>query len=477
MSLRRKALAGTFWTTVSAATRALIQILRLSILTRYLEKSDFGLVAIVVLVLGFTHIFTDLGVSVSLYSAKNVTRKEYSSLYWVSLGLGIFLYGLLLLSTPLVAAFYSLPELNQLIPLMGLDLIFVTVGRQFRVFREKELRFRSLAFIDISCLLLSLVVAVWLAMEGAGVYSLIISALSASFFSSLLLLITGHKSHPLLFYINIREGKPFYRVGFYQTGSQILDYISSQLDILLIGKLMSTSDLGVYNLVKQLVSKIFILIGPVITQVSVPLLAAIQYNADQVKENYLRMLEIIAFVNCGLYGLMALLSPQLLSIIYGPSYVSAYQVLQILCIWGVLAAIGNAVSTVVLFKGRTDTGFKRTLLRIIVNPIFIVIGSHYGLMGIAIGQACYAVTFFVMNWRLLIYSVLGNISFKEYTENTLPCLFVAIAIFFILDLASSKLQFFSRWESFFLWGIAFGLFYMIVNRKRIVMLFRFFVRK
>lgn len=477
MSLRRKALAGTFWTTVSAATRALIQILRLSILTRYLEKSDFGLVAIVVLILGFTHIFTDLGVSVSLYSAKNVTRKEYSSLYWISLGLGIFLYGLLLLSTPLVAAFYSLPELNQLIPLMGLDLIFVTVGRQFRVFREKELRFRSLAFIDISCLLLSLVVAVWLAMEGAGVYSLIISALSASFFSSLLLLITGHKSHPLLFYINIREGKHFYRVGFYQTGSQILDYISSQLDILLIGKLMSTSDLGIYNLVKQLVSRLYIVINPVVTQVSVPLLAAIQHNVDWVKDNYLRMLQIISFVNCGLYGLMALLSPEVLGIMYGPSYVNAYRVLEILCIWGVLASIGNAVSTVVLFKGRTDTGFRRTLLRIIINPAFIIVGSFYGLIGIAIGQACYAVAFFILNWRLLIYHILKNVSFKEYAASTLPCLFAAVGIFFILDLFRDKLFVFSQLMAAMLWGIAFSFLYLAFNRRRAGALFKFLIRK
>lgn len=60
MSLKEKVISGSFWTTLSFGTQSFIQILRLSILTRFLEKSDFGLVAIVTLVLGFTHIFADL---------------------------------------------------------------------------------------------------------------------------------------------------------------------------------------------------------------------------------------------------------------------------------------------------------------------------------------------------------------------------------------------------------------------------------
>jgi PST family polysaccharide transporter/teichuronic acid exporter len=159
MSLSKKAVVGTMWTSGSSVISALIQILRLSILTRFLDKSDFGLVAIVVLVLGFTHIFTDLGISVSLFSRKDISKKEYSSLYWVSLLLSVFLYIIIFSSSFLISNFYHLPELNKLIPIMGFDLIITTAGRQFRVFKQKDLQFKSLAVIDIISLLISLVIA------------------------------------------------------------------------------------------------------------------------------------------------------------------------------------------------------------------------------------------------------------------------------------------------------------------------------
>src|SRR5690606_37753066 len=123
MSLRKKALTGTAWTTGAMVTKVVVQVVRLSILTRLLEKSDFGLVAIVTVVLGFTQLFTDMGVSVALFSRNDLTIKQRSGLYWMSIILAFTMYVLLIAATPLVANFYRMPELGHLLPLMGLDLI------------------------------------------------------------------------------------------------------------------------------------------------------------------------------------------------------------------------------------------------------------------------------------------------------------------------------------------------------------------
>ena len=76
---------GVKWTTLSTATTAIVGLLRLSILTRFLEKSDFGIVSIVMLVLGLTQTFSDLGFAAAIMHKQNLTRKEFSSLYWIQL--------------------------------------------------------------------------------------------------------------------------------------------------------------------------------------------------------------------------------------------------------------------------------------------------------------------------------------------------------------------------------------------------------
>jgi O-antigen/teichoic acid export membrane protein len=467
MSLKKQAVSGTMWTAGATAARALIQVLRLSILTRFLEKSDFGLVAIVMLVLGFTHIFADLGVSVSLFSKQEITKKEYSSLYWVSLLLGLFLYFILFACSPLIASFYHQPELKLLIPVMGLDLIITTAGRQFRVFREKALAFKNLAIIDISAAALSLLVAFAIALKGGGVWSIIFSVLFANTFASLLLILTGLRRHPLVFHINLKENRSFYKIGFYQTGSQILDYIASQLDILIIGKVMSTSDLGVYNLVKEMVSRVFYIINPIITKVAVPLLSTIQEQLEKLKTNYLQMVHIVAFVNMGIYGLMALLAREALLIVYGPSYESAAFIFRILCVWAALSSVISVASAIIIIKGRTDLGFRWTLVRIIANPIFIVAGAFWGMDGIVIGQALYALLFFSAYWKILIRKVLPVVSFKEYAGTTLRGLLASAGIFAVLLLLRSLWAAYwdNRAGNIIVLSIAFAGAYFLLNRK------------
>ncbi len=421
MSLRKQGISATVWTTTSSIIKSLIQILRFSILARILEKEDFGVIAIVTLVLGFTQIFADLGVSVSLYSRKDISKKQYSSLLWVSVILSLLIYGVLAVGTPVVARFYEMEELNLLIPIMGLDLIFLAAGRQFRVFREKELRFKELAIIDIITSALSLILAYWLAINDYGVYSLVYSALFASFSASLVLIIFGIKNHPVLLYINFKENKSFYKVGFYQTGTQILDYFATQLDIILMGKLMSTADLGAYNLVKQLVLKIYRVINPIVTTVAVPLLATIKEDVPRFKEKFLQLLNIISLVNFSAYALVAILSHEVLLILYGSSYLDSSTILKILCCWGAFSGVGSVVSTLIIITGRTDIGFKRTIIRVIMNSALILIGAFYaGFLGIVVAQTAYSMMIFLINWKMIINKLMRSISFIDYSEKIVP---------------------------------------------------------
>ena len=52
INVRKQAIKGAQWMSISTVTTSIVQILRLSILTRFLEKSDFGIVAIITFILG-----------------------------------------------------------------------------------------------------------------------------------------------------------------------------------------------------------------------------------------------------------------------------------------------------------------------------------------------------------------------------------------------------------------------------------------
>jgi len=470
MDFKKSAISGTKWSMVSYGWQALVQVLRLSILTRYLEKSDFGLVAIVVLILGFTQIFADLGVSVSLFSKENITKKEYSSLYWVGLILSVFLYGLLLLISPLIAGFYKQVELNHIIPIMGLDLIISTTGRQFRIFRQKGLDFKSLAIIDITALSISLIVAVFLAMNGFGVYSLVLSTLTSSILTSAFLIFSGLKSHPLIFYLNFTEGKSFYKIGFYQTGSQILDYLSSQLDVLILGKVLPISELGVYNLIKQLVVRIYGLLNQIVTSVSIPVLSRMKSDMSSLSDKYLQMVSSVSLANLGIYAILAIFAKEVLFLFYGKAYVVESLNLQVLCLWGCLISVSSASSTIIVIMGRTDVGFKWTIIRLIINPIFIFTGARFGLLGMIVGQVLFVFLSQSIYWKVVINRIVDGISLKKYLRvGILPFIkFVPIVflIIFLDNLLVRSAMF--RFDRIIILLITFTGIYYFLNKKIII---------
>ena len=93
---------GLGWTTASMVVRNIVQLLQIAILTRFLDKSDFGIVAIANLFIGFTSMFLDMGISVGIIHRQNITNKEYSSLFWLNIFFGVVLTSTL--STPITSA-------------------------------------------------------------------------------------------------------------------------------------------------------------------------------------------------------------------------------------------------------------------------------------------------------------------------------------------------------------------------------------
>lgn len=470
---------GTAWTTLSFVVVSIVYILRISILTRFLDKSDFGLVALVLLVIGFTNIFADLGVSSALLSQEKVTKKEYSSLFWGSLILSIFLYFFVVFASPFFAKFYDEDSLNTFIPILGLDLIISSLGRQYAVFKQKELKFKQLAIIKIISEVTSLGVACLLAFYNFGVWSLIISLLTTSVMNSILNFILGYQSHPLVFYLNYSKTKHLYQIGFYQTGSQVLDYISSQIDIIILGKILPMSDMGVYSVVKNLVLRIYQSINQVVTKVAIPIFAKLKGNIVVFREKYLSILSIVTIANTMCYLAVFLASKETLILFFGQSYAQYSTILKLLCVWGVFSSVLNCTASVVVIStGRTDLGFKWTQFRLLLNPIFIFVGAYFGgIIGTAISQAIYSFLTIFFYRSIVIKKILPNFSNFDFVLAIYKPLLVSCIVVFssiVFKYFFSKLNFFDGVYINLTVTILFVvLLYLLIFRKMLLSIFRF----
>jgi O-antigen/teichoic acid export membrane protein len=415
MQHREKVVTGVKWTTLSAVIVAITSIIKISILARFLDKHDFGLMALVNFVIGFTELFNDLGISSAILHKQNISTQEYSSLYWLNIITGIIMYVIVCLITPYISNYYKYEELNTLIPLVSMTLIISAIGRQFKVIDSKNLLFKNIAIVEITTILFSLFISVLLATTNYGIYSLIYSTLCQVILANLIYLILGFRKHKISFHYRFSETKPFLRVGGYQVAGQITNYFNRDIDILLIAHFFSSEVLGGYNLAKQLVFRPMQIVNPILTRVASPALAKVQGNPIKIKEDYLKLLNIVSTLNFSIYIALIVFAPLVVEILYGKEMISIVVLVRILSVSMMFRAIGNPIGSLVVATGRTDLEFGKNLVTLFITPIFVLIGAQHSVIGAAAAIVIAMIVLFVPTWKILINSMIG-VSFREYLK-------------------------------------------------------------
>lgn len=424
---KKTILSGSLWTSVSTITTALVQILRLSILAHFLDKSDFGIVAILSMVLGFTNMFSELGFSTIVMHKQNITDREFSSLYWAQLLLYIAIYVIISSISPFVAKFFDEPSITYLLPIAMLDLIFYGVGRLYDTIIQKELKFNVLAKRNIIASCISLVVAVVLAYKGAGVYSLILSTLTQTIILNVWNLLQGFRSMALKPYLSFRLIKPLFNMGINQTFTHIFDYISTKIDVLIIGKMLGSEVLGMYNLAKELVLKGSMLVNSIVNRVSLPLFAKKQDDTDSLRRNYQKLIRMISFVNFPICTIIGALGFIIIPVLYGEKYMEVIPILYTLSVWATVNCIGNPVGNIIIATGRTDLSLKYTIIRFICYIPAMYVLSMFNIHVLTWGTVILSAVFVIISWFMQLNKTI-NIDFRSFVGSFLSPLIYTLLL-------------------------------------------------
>lgn len=437
MTLRKQVVSGAKWITISTIITSIVQLLRLSILTRFLEKSDFGIVAIITLILGLTYTFTDLGFSSAIMHKQGLTRKEFSSLFWIQLITFSILYFALSLCSPWIAQFYNEPSISTLIPIALLDLVLQGIGRLYDTILQKEMLFKQIALRNIAASLISLIISFILAYLGYGVYSLILSTLTQSVIFNTWNFIGGQKKYQILLWLNFKQSIPLMKIGIFQTGTQILDYLASKIDIAIIGKLLGTEDLGVYNLAKELLYKIIVLINTIVNKISLPIFAQKQNDKELLKNYYIKILTSLSTINFPILTLIAIVSPLIITVLYGRNFIEAAPILSIFTLWGVSIVIANPQGGLAIATGNTHLSFKYTILRILVTTPVVYFTAKISPEAIAWGISFLGLIIMWIGWKIQINPII-SLSFKEFYDSFKKNLYMGVIAIVIMSVVTNN---------------------------------------
>ncbi|MBN2569927.1 MAG: MOP flippase family protein [Deltaproteobacteria bacterium] len=384
MTLKQKAVSGIKWTGVSMAVVTALQFITLAVLARYLAPFDFGLMGMIMVVMGFAQAFADMGISNAIIHRQDATRDQLSSLYWLNMLVGVLVFCIIWASTPLVVIFYREPRLYDLLHITAVIFLITPVAQQFQILLQKNLNFNGLAKIEMATALVNSTVSIGAGMASLGVYALVYGQLAGTIARVALLCGVGWRDwHPSL-HFSRRDLKGYVSFGLYQMGERTVNYLSAHMDYIIIGRFLGPAALGFYTLAYQLVTFPLTKVNPVITKVIFPVFSIIQNDNESFRKGYVRVINYIAFITFPMLIGLFIVAPEFIILLFGERWVASAFVLQILCMVGLFKSLGNPVGAVLLAKGRADIGFYWNVFIMIIVGVAVIIGVNWGINGVAI---------------------------------------------------------------------------------------------
>jgi O-antigen/teichoic acid export membrane protein len=293
---------------------------------------------------------------------------------------------------------------------------------------EKALDFRPLVLTEITSAVVGFAAAVSAAYTGWGVYALILGAIVNAVAATVLAWLFLARGWRPMWRFQWADVRSFLGFGGALVANNIVNEFNRSIDLLLGGRMLAASALGLYSLPRQIVFQIQGMVNPIITRVGFPLIAQVQADIPKVRSIYLKTLNMTAATNAPLYVGIAFFAPEVVSIMLGDKWLAATDLLRLLAIWGFLRSTGNPVGSLLLGMGRADLALKWNLAMLCLVPPLLWMGSHYGTLGLAWSLLGFTVVTFIPGWYVLVRPIC-NAGLLEYTIAALrPLMIAGVAI-------------------------------------------------
>ena len=359
-SLRRRATQGVLWTALEKWSVRLSTLVGFILLGRLLDPEDFGVVALAMAFITILTIVTDAGFATYLVQLQKLTSTIASTAFYISLVLSVVMATALALTSGPISAVLDTPALQPILAALAFSLFVSGVSSVPAALMRKDLRFRELAVRQISATVLSVVVAVVLAFNGAGAWALVAQTLVRTLVSTIVLWTTAGFRPAWTF--SFPEMRVMTAFGVKSLGAQLANAMRGQGEVFIIGALAGTTALGLWTVAQRLVQVIVDLSTSIFSTVAHPVFARLQDDPPRLARALGTAQAGGALVLVPVLVTLSLTSDQVVPAVFGSQWAPAAGLASLLALRSLAAAMSNFNRSALMATGHPGTELLVTLV-------------------------------------------------------------------------------------------------------------------
>ncbi len=383
-NLKRKTFLGTLWMLVGTSGQQIANFAIMVVLARELGPAAFGVVGLAMVVIDILTIIGQAGLTEVFIQNNGSSQKELSTGFWTSLVLGILLGAAVFLSAPLLAQFFGEPDLDPVMKCLSISCLFNTLGTVHEALLRRSFGFKALAARNVTASIVSGAVAIALALNGAGVFSLVAQRVVSTAWLMAALWIAVRWFPSFLF--SWKNCLSQLRMGISIAGTSLLGAGNQRVMDLLVGYFLGTTALGYLRIAWKGLDVLLNLSVMPVQRVILTSLSHLQNDLPALARAYQRIVQISSLFIYPVFLGAAVIAPELVLLAFGPKWEPSVPLMQLYTFMGFFIPLAYFRNNVLYAVKRADKVFAISVVSFIVSVVVYVVAVRIGIAATAFGN-------------------------------------------------------------------------------------------
>lgn len=414
--LKTKTVNALFWNTLDKVFTQLCYAVTGVVLANLLFPEEFALVAVLNVFLAFATIFIDGGFSNALIQKKEVSARDYNTVFFFNLGMGTVIYVVLYLLAPVIAEAFNDVRLVPLSRVMFLNFIFLSLGLVQSSILMKEMNMRKLSIINVCALVLASAASLALVLGGYGVWSLVAQPVGYSFLRSIGLWV-GSSWRPRAEF-SIKSLRGFLGFGSHMLLTNLVNTFFRNINPLIISTRYTMTGLGYYSQAEKWSNMGTTALSQIIGYSAFPALSAIQNDEERMQRVFSKIHRTTSYLAFPVFAGLIVVAQPLFNCLFGTKWDASVLLFQLLIIRGFFFIYSSLLNNYLMAMGNTRTIFRLEVVKDVILLVSILLTVRISISALVIGQViCGGVHYALTVWAVSRH---GHYSIRRQMGDVLP---------------------------------------------------------
>jgi PST family polysaccharide transporter len=376
-----------------------VQLASTILLARILSPHDFGVVAVVLALVGFAPMLIDLGTSEAATQKTLITPDQISTMFWLNIAISLALTVLLIGSSGVIAKIFGEPSIAGIAMALSVTFVLTALFSQHSALMRRAMQFRRIAMIDISANLVGSFVSVVLALRGWGYWSLVAKPIVTAAWTAVAVWISCRwvPGRPRI----SPEAKELVGFGLHVTGFTMTDYLAKSADRIAIGYFQGAGPLGYFQNAFTIYSNVLSILADPTHNIAASTLSKLRNDIAGLKRAWETALSTLSFFSVPAFAVLAVIGQDFVVLLLGQKWAPAGPLLCIFAVRGIAQSIERTMGWLHVAAGRADRWMRWGVYGTIVQLLALAVGLPFGVIGVTVA---YAIAMFGLFVPALAYS-------------------------------------------------------------------------